>query len=150
MIGLNDGVRVRVAGFLVRDDRLLLISHKKDGNIYWLLPGGGVDHGESLEEALVREFREELGIAVRAGQPVLMCDSIDPSGKRHIVNIVFSCTYNGGDFCLGKEERLHGYDFFTADDIRSLAIFPPINSQLISILNGKQKELYIGKTWLEG
>ena len=149
MIGQNDGVRVRVAGFLVRDNRLLLISHKKDGNVYWLLPGGGVDRGESLEEALQREFSEELGIAIRVGQPLLMCDSIDPSGKRHIVNIIFSCTYYAGDIRLGKEERLFGYDFFAVDGILPLAIYPPINSEIISIMNGKQKELYIGKTWLE-
>lgn len=149
MIGQNDAVRVRVAGFLVRDGRLLLISHKKDGNVYWLLPGGGVDHGESLEEALEREFREELGIAIRVGQPVLMCDSIDPSGKRHIINIIFSCSHENGDISLGKEERLYGYDFFSADSISSLAMFPPLNSEIVSIMNGKQKSLYIGKTWLE-
>jgi ADP-ribose pyrophosphatase YjhB (NUDIX family) len=44
-------VRVRVGGILITNDGILLIAHKKDNNVYWLLPGGGVDYGESLSEA---------------------------------------------------------------------------------------------------
>lgn len=45
--------RVRVAGVLVEEGKLLLIAHKKKKNIYWLLPGGGVDYGESLDRKSV-------------------------------------------------------------------------------------------------
>ncbi len=149
MIESGNRVRVRVAGFLVRDGRLLFISHKKDGRSYWLLPGGGVDHGESLEEALRREFYEELGVSVIVEQPILMCDSIDPSGDRHIVNIIFACSYSDGQFRLGEEERLNGFDFFALDRIPGLTIFPPINKDLVDLMNREQKNIYIGKIWLE-
>ena len=43
--------RVRVAGIVIEDNKLLLIAHKKNNSVYWLLPGGGVNYGESLEEA---------------------------------------------------------------------------------------------------
>ena len=48
--------RVRVAGILIEDDRILLIEHTKNDKKYWLVPGGGVDWGESAAEALAREF----------------------------------------------------------------------------------------------
>ena len=35
--------RVRVAGILIEDDRILLIEHTKKNKKYWLVPGGGVD-----------------------------------------------------------------------------------------------------------
>jgi 8-oxo-dGTP pyrophosphatase MutT (NUDIX family) len=38
-------VRVRVAGILINHEGVLLIAHKKDEDVYWLLPGGGVDYG---------------------------------------------------------------------------------------------------------
>lgn len=47
----NNRPRVRVAGVLEEDGKLLLIEHTKNERSYWLLPGGGVDWGESLEEA---------------------------------------------------------------------------------------------------
>ncbi len=140
-------VRVRVAGIIVDDNRLLLISHKKGPDIYWLLPGGGVDFGESLEEALVREFKEELNITINVHRPAFICDSIDPTGERHIINIFFHCSYNRGDYSIGQEERLLGYEFFTRKEIEKIKIFPPVNNELISIMDGKECEIYIGKMW---
>ncbi len=142
----ND-VRVRVAGILIRGNRLLLIAHKKNDDIYWLLPGGGVDYGESLHEALTREFMEELNISVDIKDVSLISDSIDPSGDRHVVNICFLCTYKTGDFILGEEGRLYDFRFFDRDELADLEIFPPINNDLIDIINGKVKDRYIGKLW---
>lgn len=142
----ND-VRVRVAGILIRGNRLLLIAHKKNDDIYWLLPGGGVDYGESLHEALTREFMEELNISVDIKDVSLISDSIDPSGDRHVVNICFLCTYKTGDFILGEEGRLYDFRFFDRDELADLEIFPPINNDLIDIINGKVKDSYIGKLW---
>lgn len=142
----ND-VRIRVAGILIRGNRLLLIAHKKNDEIYWLLPGGGVDYGESLDEALIREFMEELNISVDVKDIVLVSDSIDPSGDRHVVNICFLCTFKSGDFVLGEDKRLYDFRFFDRDEIGSVEIFPPINNDLIDIMNGIIKDRYIGKLW---
>lgn len=142
----ND-VRIRVAGILIRGNRLLLIAHKKNDEIYWLLPGGGVDYGESLDEALIREFMEELNISVDVKDIALVSDSIDPTGDRHVVNICFLCTFKTGDFVLGEDKRLYDFRFFDRDELDSVEIFPPINNDLIDIMNGKIKDRYIGKLW---
>ena len=64
-------VRVRVGGLLLHDNRLLLAAHRgllPAGAPFWSPPGGGWQFGESLHEALVREFQEETGLAVRVGR----------------------------------------------------------------------------------
>ena len=71
----NKTVRIRVAGILCEKEKILLVSHKKKDNIYWLLPGGGVDYGESLDEALKREFSEELNIDIDVHDLILVNDS---------------------------------------------------------------------------
>jgi 8-oxo-dGTP diphosphatase len=141
-------VRVRVAGLLVRDGKLLLVAHRKKEEIYWLLPGGGVDFGESLKAALAREFREELGIQVEAGQLMFMCDSIDPRGKRHILNVSFRCEYRGGELRLGDDRRLHDFGFFTAQQINGMRLYPPVNGTLVSILENRQSACYLGSVWM--
>ena len=55
--------RIRVSALLRWEGRILLCRHEKAGRgEYWLLPGGGVNGGESLVEALRRELSEEVGV----------------------------------------------------------------------------------------
>ncbi len=64
---------VPCVGAVVHDDagRLLLIRRGHPPNAgTWSLPGGRVEPGETLEQAVVREVREETGLAVRAGAEV--------------------------------------------------------------------------------
>ncbi|MCU0821566.1 MAG: NUDIX hydrolase [Spirochaetes bacterium] len=141
--------RIRVAAVIVEKEKLLLIAHKKMNDVYWLLPGGGVKYGESLHEALKREAMEELGIKVNICRPVLICDSVDPVGKRHILNICFYCSREDGEYKLGSDKRLHGFGFFSSDDISRLQVFPPIKEELISILSGNcTKDIYLGARWI--
>ncbi len=149
MIPGGSDVRVRVAGILREEDRLLLISHKKDGNVYWLLPGGGVNFGETVEEALKREFREELNILIKTGEVAYISDSIDPSCSRHIINICFFCSYVSGEYCLGQDKRLHGYGFFSEKEVADIRLYPPVNSSLVSIMRNEETPVYLGRLWLD-
>lgn len=62
--------RLAVKGVLFRQGRVLLLRRAPHEAIHpgwWDLPGGLVEEGEGLDEALVREFREETGVPVRVG-----------------------------------------------------------------------------------
>lgn len=59
-----------MAAAVVRDARVLLARRTRPAELagLWELPGGKAEPGETVEEALVRELREELGIEVRGGE----------------------------------------------------------------------------------
>lgn len=52
--------RVAARVLVTQGDKVLLVKESDDD--WWALPGGGVDHGESIESALKREIEEELGV----------------------------------------------------------------------------------------
>ena len=86
--------RVRVSLLLRWQDRVLLCRQEKPGKEYWLLPGGGVEAGETLEEALHRELGEELGLwdTLQVEGPIAVAESIAPDwrpGDKHVVHVIF-------------------------------------------------------------
>ena len=85
---LSPKFTVGVVG-LVRDDegRILLLRHTYRRSVPWGLPGGGLNPGESLEECLVREIREEVGILVEIDRLLSAAAHFD----RRLVDMIFLC-----------------------------------------------------------
>jgi 8-oxo-dGTP diphosphatase len=76
------GAIVEVAvGVLIRTDGAVLFGQRPAGRPYagwWEFPGGKLEPGESVEQALARELREELGIDVRASHPWVVREHVYP------------------------------------------------------------------------
>ncbi len=85
---------------VVHEGRVLLIRRGKEplwGR--WLVPGGTVELGESLEAALVREVEEETGLLVRTVELLTVVDRIEREGDRvawHFVIADYLCEYVSG------------------------------------------------------
>jgi ADP-ribose pyrophosphatase YjhB (NUDIX family) len=66
---------IRVYGILLNDEKQLLVSDEYiRGNYYTKFPGGGLEFGEGTRECLVREFKEEMGLKVEAGDHIYTTD----------------------------------------------------------------------------
>ena len=63
-------MRNRAGVILIEENKIALIERNRSGMHYFAFPGGGVDRGESPQEAAVREATEELGIHVVIKQKV--------------------------------------------------------------------------------
>jgi ADP-ribose pyrophosphatase YjhB (NUDIX family) len=141
--------RIRVAAVVVKADRVLLVQHQKGDERYWMLPGGGVDHGETLVTALARELDEELCVAIDVGPMLFMNDSIAPDGTRHIVNIHFAATIRAGEPRLGEDERIVDVAYHPIADLDRLVLRPAFGAALQAQLLGNPPEggAYWGAIW---
>ncbi len=74
-------MRNRAGGILIEDNKVLLIHRIKKINKqsveYYVIPGGGIEDGETLEDCIIRELKEEVGIEVKviSNQPVITLES---------------------------------------------------------------------------
>lgn len=82
--------RLGCGAAIVRDGRILLIQRAKEPEAgYWGLPGGKVDFLEKVEQAVIREISEELGIQLHGLTLLCVVDHIDSDEKVHWVAPVY-------------------------------------------------------------
>jgi len=65
-------------GLLKENDKVLFIEYKINDEVFYSLPGGTVEVGESLEECVIREFGEETGLNIEVGDLILLNEFISP------------------------------------------------------------------------
>ncbi len=94
--------RVSVKALVVDHEGRFLLVQEENGK--WELPGGGLDFGESPQEGLAREIREEMGLRVKTMEthPSFFFPCTNPHGQ-HIVNVVYRTELEHLNFTPSKE-----------------------------------------------
>jgi 8-oxo-dGTP diphosphatase len=146
--------RIRVSALLRWQDRILLCRHEKPARgEYWLLPGGGVNAGESLADALYRELEEECGIAdeLPLEGPVAIVDSISPTrafAAKHVVHIIFACDLSGRSLeaVTSQDAAVRGHRLFETAELDGVVVHPPIQRFLSRWVPG-DPAVYLGSLW---
>jgi 8-oxo-dGTP diphosphatase len=114
-----DRPAVGVGAVLVHEGRVLLIRRGKEPlRGRWVVPGGTVEVGETLQEALVREIVEETGLVVRPREVVAVFDRIERDGegvRYHYVIIDYLCEYVSGTPRAGSDAE--DVAFVSPDDL---------------------------------
>jgi ADP-ribose pyrophosphatase YjhB (NUDIX family) len=145
--------RIRVSAVLRWHGRVLLCRHEKPGREYWLLPGGGVNSGESLVAALHRELREEVGIAdeIPLEGPVAIVDSIAPVpsfAAKHVVHIIFAGDLGGRSLeaVTSQDAAVRGHRLFAVEELDGVVLHPPIQ-RFLSRWQPGDPPVYLGALW---
>jgi len=97
-------MRIRAGIVLIKDDKVALIERHRAGLEYCVFPGGGVDEGETVEQAAIREAMEELGVEVRLKQKVMIVNF----GKSR--QVYFLAERVSGEFGTGEGEEFTDSD----------------------------------------
>ncbi len=104
--------RVRACGVFRRRDEVLLIRQYNDAGVArYMTPGGGVDYGEPVEDAVRREMREEVGVEVSALRYIGMFESLGEAQSGDLVHNV-SLVYE----VATHDEGIYRQDVVPVDD----------------------------------
>ena len=144
---LANSIVPSVTAVVCNDAGELLLVHKADNNL-WALPGGGVDPGESVSMAVVREVKEETGIGVSVDD--LLGVYTDP---RHVMayddgevrqqfSLCFRAHPIGGQLATSSETK--DVAFIPPDRLDDLVIHPSMRLQINHGLTRPVGQPYIG------
>jgi A/G-specific adenine glycosylase len=119
-----------VVGVIRKQGRILIDKRKPEGLLggLWEFPGGKQEHGETLEAALLREIREELGIRIRIERPLA---TVDHAYSHFRIRLhAFECVYVSGTPRCGSCTEIK---WVRPADLSRYA-FPAANTKIIQAL----------------
>jgi mutator protein MutT len=106
-----------VGGVILEGDRVLLVKRANEPfQGWWSIPGGIVETGELLRDAVRREIREETGLQVEPLDIVEVFESIRPA--HHFVVVDFLCRVTGGE--LGAASDAESAQWFSVSELPEL------------------------------
>ncbi|RAV15291.1 NUDIX hydrolase [Paenibacillus contaminans] len=115
-----------------KDEVLLLRTHLRSDT--WEMPGGNVEIGEPLDEAVRREFFEETGILIRP----IGITGVYYNATRHVLAVVFKAVYIGGDIKIQPKEILEArYILLDDSNIGQYITRPQQKSRTLDAMKAK-------------
>ncbi len=94
-----------VVGIVRQQNQLLLVQNQADGaEAIWSLPGGVIEEGETLKDALEREMREETGLSVEAFELTYITENFIEQFNAHSLVTYFDCSVTG-ELSLNDPDR---------------------------------------------
>ena len=150
----NKQIRSANKAVIIHDGRLLVLRKEDKHGTFYILPGGGQEHGETAEEGLIRECIEEVSVKVIPGKLLFVRDYIsenhgipeDIAQDLHQVELMFHCSIAEGEPANGAhtDDGQLSVDWIDIKNIDELRLYPAAIKQYLGKVEDITHTIYLG------
>jgi mutator protein MutT len=141
-----DYIGVGVGAVLVDAEGRLFLARRgplaKNERGLWEFPGGSVEFGETLAEALRREMAEEYGIEIEVGELLDVVDHLLPEEGQHWVSPSFICRLRSGEPVIREAEKCAEIGWFAPSEM-------PADLSVVTRVNWEHYQARLKKSLVE-
>lgn len=150
---LQSGIRITVRAVIVQNEEILLIKKDSPGQgVRYTLPGGALESGETLHQAVIRECQEEINTTVNAFDVLHIADFFIPKLKpepytRHQLEVLIQCQ-TPADYLpsSGSDPDKHqvGVEWLPLNELAQHSMSPSFFTDLLINLHSMEHNIYVG------
>jgi len=149
-------IRNSAKAILISDEQILLTKNKDNEGDFYLFPGGGQEHGETIHNALIRECIEEVGHRVKVGELLHIREYIGKNHEHssfdfnvHQIEYYFVCTLSDEKDNYHKptnpDSNQVGIEWIAIKDLLEYRIYPKeLRKYIIKYSNNEKAPVYLG------
>jgi 8-oxo-dGTP diphosphatase len=125
----------RATAIIIKDNKIVLIHRKRNGEEYWAFPGGSIEKDETKEEAVKREVKEETNLDVL--ETKFAFETVNQDGQKHYV---YYCTCNenelkltGMELDVSSQSTWYNPEWVDINKLSQLTIFPSVIKEKLNL-----------------
>ncbi|MBW3113121.1 MULTISPECIES: NUDIX domain-containing protein [Bacillaceae] len=144
-------IRIRAGAVIVEEGKILLAEFQDENGLHYNLPAGGVEEGESIKEAVVREAFEETGAQVEV-ETLAFTYEYAPHlndqryGPTHTLSMFFSCNRTDYHSTLSPSQpdpTQTGIKWVPLSELHSIVLYPMIQDRILKYIQEEKQEVFI-------
>ncbi len=144
-------IRNSAKALIIKDGKMLASKINDNGDIFYIMPGGGQHTEELLTDAVKRECEEELGIEVEPKSLEFIVEGLRGESF-HRVDFIFLCNYIGEieNAKIHEDKNQIGFEWLSIENLMNEPLYPSkLRSQIIHLFNNEKTDVYLGNESME-
>ncbi|MGD6833054.1 NUDIX domain-containing protein [Sutcliffiella halmapala] len=141
-------IRVRAASIIIKNDAILMVEFDDENGLHYNLPGGGVEQGESVRDAVIREAKEEADVDVEVGPLAFVYEYVPlrdnfKYGERYNLTLFFECQLLKGTIAKMPEkgdDHQTGVRWVPFENLDGIVLYPKMKKQLVEFVKSRNME----------
>ena len=139
-------IRNSAKALIIRDGKMAAIRIRDANEEWYIMPGGGQEPEETLQETVCREVSEELGINVKCKELLFVVEGVH--GERfHRVDLIFRCEFMNElpHIALQYDTNQVGVEWLDISTLNLQQLYPSkLRRQIMNFCEGKPYKVYLG------